>query len=220
MRSLLVVGLLVGLLVGPGYWVYCGKFSGSEVMEQRVYEWRREGVSIGTGSMSLSVGGKGQEKWNVPMSVKLDSTMNPVSFNASVKYYDPKSRRGVRRSSSYSYVLKNGDRTVWNNTSNHSLNRSSTSNSNGNNTTGSLVTDFSVLQTFEVEQDGEYVLDVSKVGGDVQRSVMEIDAIDVEVRRNVVLANMKIVIGGVVILVLSFIGLMIMGKKKNGVKEV
>lgn len=122
--------------------------------------------------------------------------MNPISINATIKYRDP--HRGLPRAKfklKYNIALKLNDQDIWNKY--YSISPKIRKGTNGGATTYKEV----VLDTFSVKESGKYSLNMKKM----LPSKTYVSYIDIDVRRNVIFANMKIMILGIIFIFLSLI---------------
>jgi hypothetical protein len=95
--------LLAGLLFGPGYYVYCRYFSGSEKYSILAFD-KDINNAAPYGKRLVS------EKWNTPLVFSLSPEMNHVGFFVT---YDSGTFSKGGRKAYYTVDLRLGDENVW-----------------------------------------------------------------------------------------------------------
>ena len=204
----LVSAFFVGLLLGPGYLLYCYFFSGDEVGQYPVFEKDITRISVGTMESTSS----GQTQWQTPITVHLSPEMNPIAINLTAKTVGSVSIASNLKRAGYTAELKLADELIW--TEGVGISPPDTSKKNKKKfAIGSKLTFSSTsqrLRTFSVTQAGDYVLDIKeKSNPNIVASMV------IKVRRNVTLPKMAFVIPGFVLCVGSMVGLFILSKKRG-----
>ncbi|MHC4665015.1 MAG: hypothetical protein ACYS9T_03530 [Planctomycetota bacterium] len=100
---ILLAMFLAGLLLGPGYYVYCRYLSGSEKYSLLAFD-KDINNAAPYGKRLVS------EKWNTPLVLSLSPEMNHVGFF--VTYNSGTFSKGGRKAY-YTVELKLGDENVW-----------------------------------------------------------------------------------------------------------
>lgn len=201
MKAIYVLMLLAGVVLAPGYFFYCSFFSGKSLAKQSVFS--QDVSRIGFGGLAIT--SKSDSKWNSPATFELSPEMNPISISAKIQYLKPKHIVGIRATNSYSGQLKLGVQDIWQ--SRFSLNVDDDDENDDGISVGGILKPVSVshIKTFSVEEGGAYDLHVESAS-DPDIAVADIE---IRVRRNVLIPNLKVVLGGVVSLVLSIVGLVV-----------
>lgn len=193
MKITSVILLVLGLILGPGYLFYSHFFSGSSIEKFTIFSQDSERFKSG----SLQASSPSKRKWNVPVILNLDPQMNPISIIATIKLQNPnRSLPPVKFYLKYKIVLKHNDLEIWNEY--YNVYPKPRKGSNGGGFTHKQI----VLNTFSVNEPGKYSLDMKQI----LPSKTHVSYIDIDVRKKVVFANMKIMILGIVFILLSLIG--------------
>ena len=190
MKTLIPILFIAGLLLGPGYYIYSKFFSGSPVGEYTVFSSDVKSLNLG-GVQSATAS---NQKWNTPLELDLSPEMNPVLIKASFGYMQS---TAVGKGQDYNVSLSRDGDEVW--TRDLSVRRSSTSSKSGR--TRLDTTETVEVMTFDVDEPGTYMLDVTPRGQDR----MTIAGIRIEVRKNVLSPQPVLYVPGVIVLVISLI---------------
>lgn len=187
--------------------VYAKFFSGKKLTEERVFDQSITSMKVGpvTGTT------KGDAKWNTPLSLTLDPKMNPIGINADVSYQKPNSRTTQR--ASYDAQLKLNDQVVW--SENFSVSAKRKKDDSGSISIGGNSTVVGV-KTFSVEEAGEYQLHIQPKGN----TRLNVEHIDIKVRKNVSSPNLGILIGGWIAFALSIVGFIFVGKLQRPARSL
>ncbi|MCK4850163.1 MAG: hypothetical protein KAT11_02370 [Phycisphaerae bacterium] len=205
--AILAIVFVVGLLIGPGYLVYCYFFSGAEVGKYPVFEKDITRISVG-GVESTS---SGQTQWQTPITMRLSPEMNPIAINLTAKTVGSIRVASRLERARYAAEFRSADELIW--TKDVWISPPDTSKKDRKKfTIGSKLTFSSTsqrLQTFSVTEAGDYVLDIKEESNpNIVASMM------IKVRRNVVSAKKAIVIPGFVLCVGSLLGLVFLSKRR------
>jgi hypothetical protein len=191
MKTLIPVLFIAGLLLGPGYYIYCKFFSGSSVGEYTILSHDVKSLDLGVVKSTTA----SNPKWNTPVELDLSPEMNPILIKASFGFMQSTS---VGKGQEYSVSLSRDGDEVW--TRDLSVRRSKAG------TTGSgrhhvETTKTVEIMTFEVDEPGTYSLDMTPQG----RDRMTIAGIKIDVRKNVLSPRPVLYVPGVIVLVLSLV---------------
>ena len=200
MKIISLILLVLGLILAPGYLFYAKFSSGSSIYEFPVFSQDAERFKTG----SLQAISPSNKKWNVPVILDLDPQMNPISIIAGIKYRNPHIKFSpVEYSLKYQIKLKHNDLEMWNETySTYPKNKKGTIG-------GGMIYRQIILNTFSVTESGKYAFDMKQMN----RSKTRVSYIDIDVRKNVIHANMKIMILGIILILLSSIGFFLSQRK-------
>lgn len=97
MKLIFTILLILGLLLGPGYFLYCNYFSGSLINQVNVFNQESEAY----------------KKWSIPVALNLEPTMNPVSIVAKIKYNNQHGISTGQHHKKYNVTLKYGALEQW-----------------------------------------------------------------------------------------------------------
>ena len=212
MKSFLITLLLLGIIIGPGYWLASKNFSGELIKEETVFSYPESFLLSAlkklSGKQAIDVS-KGD--WNLPVEIELTPEMNPVSILAQtiiLKTYTHNSDLAK-----FDLTLSYNGEQVWADTltqrqakkdkdADHSL-------------VDKLAPEFQDttfhVDTLDIQKAGTYVLDVSRVSKDQ----VLIESLTLEFRRNVHIPVMAVVYSGVAMIFLSIIGFNLLPKSKK-----
>jgi len=198
LKTILALLFLVGLVAAPGYYFYCTILSGKSVGERTVFTQEVSQVSFGGFTQSSNSGAN----WNSPAKFELSPEMNPISVIAKFKYLKPRHMVGLSESNNYLGRLSINDQEIW--SEDFALDVRRDKNSDSGVLANSLVlpTSIELIKTFTINESGSYDLSVKETG----KTEIAVADIEMSVRRNVLIPNMKIVIGGTVALLSSIVG--------------
>ena len=194
--------MVLGLIAGPGYFFYCSS-SGSPVEKVTVFSQDVNELKVGNATLRSET----HAKWNSPITLKLTPEMNPLSLNATVQYLQP-TTGGIKRAP-YRVAFKKEGETLWEKQFSASAQANKKKPIAVNNV---LLPQSSISITFfSVEAPGFYTLQIQQNG----KPNLAVSNLDLEIRRNVILPNMKIVLSGALFIILSIFGFIFSGKKKD-----
>lgn len=174
--------LLGGLIVGPGYYLYCTHLSGTLVGQFAVSGATASQWPVPDGT-TLKFGGAGAFK---PFSLDLDPGMNPVRFIWSVST----SSGSDLQYNQYRASLYHGGRRVMEEGVGVSHNRKDA---------GTQRT-WRSLGAFHVPQAGRYHFALEQVAA----PMIPVSGMEIEVRRNIMLPNLTVVYSALAVLVAGF----------------
>ncbi len=188
--------IIVGLVAGPGYLVYCLFISGNTIGEHVVFA---QDVSS---SKAMGVRGTSTKNasWNTPVNVHLSPEMNPLKIGATIRYLPP---TGVAiKSTQYVAELKNGIEPVWQEPFAVSVSRDKDKDKKNKIQLGSHLQSSTInIKAFSVTDEGDYDLYVSQKG---KREIV-VGQVKMNIRGNVIMPIMPIAVAGLVIFVLGLI---------------
>ena len=210
MKLISTILLLWGIIAAPGYYLYCSLFSGSSL--ERVTAFTQDVSSLGFGTMTIQSSGS-NAKWNSPITLELTPEMNPISVTAHIRYMKPVSGAiGVKKRTEYRAELTKGNQELWNERFSVSSKRENKDKKGISIGAAMLPKTTTPIKSFSIEKSGQYSLSI-KQKGDRDIAVANLD---VDLRRNVILPNMKIVISGGIALLLAIAGFTL--TRKNNVE--
>jgi len=172
--NLIVVMLLfmVGMFLGPLQGVYCVFFSGKSV-----------------GNVPITI--------SQPNKLSLSPEMNPIRFNAKVRYEDPAIITGSEERASFDCRLSQGAQTIWEDR------LSITEKDDEDDKKGFSIqfggrskTSTKAIRSFEVTESGEYEF----LATPTSRKDLKVHEVNLLVRRNVRQTNVPSFVAGVVLM--------------------
>ena len=189
--------MVAGLIVGPGYYLYCVFFSGQEVgkyqISERATTWRLPG------GIAMSIGVAGGYK---PFSVDLEPQMNPVRLNWRALVNDDgifgtKTIKENRYMASLyldqQQLLKEA---IY-------ITRRREAGEKGRVERRGEQDEWQSIGTLNVPRAGQYHF----VLEEISKPALRVSGFEIEVRRNVILPDMRIVWPGTALLVAAFLSL-------------
>lgn len=205
MKSILTILLLLGIIAGPGYFFYCSSFSGSSL--DRITVFTQDVSSLKLGNVSMQSSGS-NAKWNSPVILELTPEMNPISVNAKIRYMKPVS--GGMKRTGYRAEFTKDNQKVWEESFSVSAKKEAKRDQKTIRIGDAMLPKMTIpIQSFSIQEAGQYSLSI-KQKGDHDIAVANLD---VDLRRNVILPNMKIVISGGIALLLAITGFILTKKK-------
>ena len=102
-KTIAAVLIIIGLIAGPAYLVYCLFFSGNTIGEYVIFE---QNVSRAE-AMGVRLTSTKNTKWKIPVKVHLSPKMNPIRIAATIRYFPPTGT--MLKSTQYVAELKNGN---------------------------------------------------------------------------------------------------------------
>lgn len=204
MKSISLILLLAGLLTAPGYYFYCTMFSGSEIDEITVFSQDVSSISAGGFTFRQS----GNSQWNSPISLELSPEMNPIAVNAKARYLKPTS--GITKRTRFMAEVFQGSEKIWEDAFSVSSKKDDKKKSGVTLSEAQLPRTTIHLGAFTIPDAGTYTLDVHQNG----EKEIAVASLVLELRRNVTMPNMKVVLGGGIAIVLAIGGLIISSKRK------
>lgn len=203
-NKIAAVMIIVGLVAGPGYLVYCLFISGNTIGEHVVFNQdMSEPKALGVRVTSAK-----NASWNIPVNVHLSPEMNPIRIGATIRYLPP---TGVTiKSTQYVAELKNGIETVWQEPFAVSVSRDKDKKDKVK--IGSHLQSLTIsIKAFSVANEGDYELYVSQKG---EREIV-VGQVKVNIRENVIMPIMPIAAAGLVIFVLGIVTALVGNRPKT-----
>ena len=204
MKLISPILLLLGILAGPGYFLYCSVFSGSSL--DRITVFTQDVSSLKLGNVTLKSSGS-NAKWNSPATLELSPEMNPISMNAHIRYMKPSSG-GMKRTEYRVELIKN-KKTLWEEMFSVSASKEKKDKKTIHIGSAMLPKTTLLIKSFSIEESGQYQLRIKQKG----KSDIAVAQLDMVLRRNVIVPNMKIVIAGGIALLLAITGFILTRKK-------
>lgn len=205
MKGFALLLLLAGLIAAPGYYFYCTLASGSEIDEITVFSQEVSSISAGGFTFRQS----GNSKWNSPVPVELTPEMNPIAVNAKARYMKPTSGLN-RRTRFVASILKDTDK-IWEDGFSVSAQKPKKQKEGISIGEVGLPRTTIHLGSLTVADSGTYTLDVRQEG----EKDVAVASLKLQLRRNVLIPNMKVVMGGGAAIVISIIGFVGFKKKSH-----
>lgn len=205
MKAISAILLLVGIVLAPGYYFYCAAFSGAALEQITVFT--QDVSSLKLGNMTTQSSGS-NAKWNSPVTLELTPEMNPISVSAKIRYMKPASR-GMKRTR-YTAELTNDEGNLWEESFSVSAKRKKKDESTVNSSSAMLPSATTPIRSFSVEESGQYTLHVEQNG----EHDIAVAKLEMALRRNVIVPNLKIVMAGGIALVLAITGFVLTKKQK------
>ena len=199
MKIALSALLMLSILLGPGYYIYCNYFSGSSVRDITVFSQDAKNPDASNNYNNATV------------MLDLDKTMNPISIIASITYKNQASRSTGTNYLKYRVMLEHDNSEQWNKSIN--LVPKPRKKQNNSTTIGSNATtkNSKVINTFSVQESGEYSLNIKKL----DNSKTQVKTFELNVRKNVTSPNMAIVISGIIGFIISIVGFIFIQRLKK-----
>jgi hypothetical protein len=206
MKLISIILLLLGLIAGPGYFFYCSSFSGSSLDQISVFS--QDVSSLKLGNVTLQSSGS-NARWNSPVTIELTPEMNPISVNAKIQYMKPAS--GGMKRTGYRAELKKDEKKLWEETFTVSAKKEK-KDEKSISIGGAMLPKMTIpIKSFSIEESGQYTLSIQQKG----EHDIAVANLDVGLRRNVILPNMKIVISGGIALILAVLGFILTRKQQR-----
>ncbi len=203
MKIVVFIALIIGLILGPGYLIYCTAFSGSPVKSYMAYDH-----DINQGQLRPVK--RSEVKWNPSESFTLDPSMNPIKITAEMKYLPV--RVLTREKNDYNAKLINKGNVVWEKDFALVLRKGKKQENNAKKIMNVEIVKLKKknlnLKTFSIDQAGEYKLDFTLK----KNSKIAVSNIKVIIKRNVKIPQKGILIVGFALLVLGIVGGIVVGK--------
>jgi hypothetical protein len=196
MKSLSIVLLVAGLLLGPGYYVYGVFFSGSSGGAVTLFSQDIEKLNLG----SVQRFSTSNSKWTTPIKLTVNTDKNPVSLVLQVTYLRPLIITRQHRLK-YKATLKSNSRTVWNESL--SIKPGKRKKVDSSMFIASTPTGFyhTKLLTFEASEDEDYFFYLHRDGA----SKTKVKKITLDIRHNVIQPNQYVVSMGVILSMISVV---------------
>ncbi len=147
-------------------------------------------------------------KWNSPVTLELTPEMNPISVNAKIRYMKPVS--GGMKRTRYTAELTNNKKKLWEESFSVSAKREKKDESTSKISSAMLPKVTTSIKLFSIEESGQYTLNIEQKG----EHDIAVAKLDMALRRNVIVPNMKIVMAGGIALILAIIGFILTKNKK------
>ena len=206
MKLISTILLLLGIIAAPGYYFYCSSFSGSSL--DRITVFSQDVSSLKLGNVTMQSSGS-NAKWNSPVILELTPEMNPISVNAKIRYMKPVS--GGMKRTGYRAEFTKDDQKVWEESFSVSAKKEKKDQKTISIGDAMLPKMTIPIKSFSIQDSGRYSLSI-KQKGDHDIAVANLD---VDLRRNVIIPNMTIVICGGITLLLAVAGLILTNKRSN-----
>ena len=192
----LLLCLVAGLALGPGYFVYAGFFRGTVVTDS---EWALEGTATA---------GEDREAAMPPqvLTLRLDPDMNPLAAVAKLQALENLSRTQTR-ATEIELAFSRGGASLWTETASFTQPRVARDRDASLDPSAAVKRDaFRILvKCFEVEAAGDYTLTLA-FGA---RNELPVTAVGLELRRNAAAPDLGILIAGGVLLAVSLGGFLL-----------
>lgn len=196
--------LLLGIIAGPGYYFYCSLFSGSSL--DRITVFTQDVSSLKLGNMTLQSSGS-NARWNSPITLELTPEMNPISVHAKIQYMKPTS--GGIKKTRYRAELTKNEKKLWEETFSVSAKKEKKDQDTVSIGGAMLPKMTTPIKRFSIEESGQYTLRIEQTG----EHEIAVAKLDMALRRNVIVPNMKIVMAGGIALLLAITGFILTRKK-------
>ena len=134
--------------------------------------------------------------------------MNPISVNAKIRYMKPAS--GGMKRTRYTAELTKDEQKLWEESFSVSAKREKKDESTVKISSAMLPKVTTPIKSFSVEASGQYSLHIAQKG----EHDIAVAKLDMALRRNVIVPNMKIVMAGGIALILAIIGFILTKYKK------
>ena len=198
MKNIILLLLFVaGMVLSFGYFIYAVT-SGETVAQETVFRQDVVRTPTDTGKVFYAAS---ETQRNSPMLVSLSTDMNPIRINAICSH---SSGRPAGAEAHFRAQLNHKDQTSWTKGFVVSHDRSDI----GSHTNTSTIR----VKDFQITETGDYSLDVTAVPADGQ---LLISKLDIDVRRNVLIVDSRIVIAGVALLVVWLVSYGLTSKHNN-----
>lgn len=206
MKFISTILLLLGIIAGPGYFLYCAILSGSQL--DRVNVFSQDVNSVSVGSVTVQSSGANAH-WSTPVPLELTPEMNPMSVKAVVRYMPPAG--AARKRAGYRAALVKDGLSVWEKTFSVTAKKEKKEEGTVKIGAGPLPKVTVAVKTFSIEESGTYLLDVQREG----EHELAVAVLDMDIRRNVIIPNTVVVASGGGSLLLGMVGLIALGKKRK-----
>ena len=196
--------LLVGLALGPGYFVYAGYFSGAAVADsERALDGAGDGGS----------GAAAAEAAPHVLTLALEPGMNPVAAIIKLQALENVSSTATR-TTEVALTLTRGGTPIWTETASFTQPAVARDRDASLDPGAAVKRDAfrSLVKRFEVEAPGDYTFSLA-LGG---RRELQVTAFGLELRRNAVAPDLGVLIAGGVLLVVGLGGLLL-GRRRRRV---
>lgn len=215
MKYISILIFFFGLILGPGYAVYCSNYSGDLVKEIEVFD-QKVILNVNKNSRSaLSFSSDLQEEH----LINLDSSMNPLVLIGKFSYLESPPRVGLKkitnnfRVAKFIVSLHHEGEEVFSDNFGYRKHIKKKKDNQGKSTTGSDVNKLSFNQAFApliIDKSGVYNLNVK------QRELKEIRLtnLSIELRRNVVIPNKRMLIIGYILCGFGFLFILFSFRKE------
>ena len=206
MKPISAMLLLIGLVAGPGYYFYCTSFSGSPLEQVTVFS--QDASSLKLGDMTVQRSGS-NAKWNSPVTLELAPEMNPISVDAKIQYMKPAS--GGTKRTQYAAKLSGNGKTLWEKTFSVSAKMDQKDGNTVKIDKVMIPKLTTSIKRFSIEEPGSYTLDIEQKG----EHDLAVAKLDLDLRKNVIVPNMKVVMAGGISLLLAIAGFVLPKNKKD-----
>jgi len=201
-RKFLLVTLIIGICLGPGYNFYCKKnncreYGRYEVFSQKISTDKQDGKTVYK---------KANKKWNSPIYINLKPDMNPISFVAETQYFLPIEYTSYK--TGFLSRLSKDNSTIWQEGFSVIAERKNTDPENGiaiSMKSSNKNVGYSNLKTFNVESSGKYKL----LMVEDYHSELAISKINIIVKGNLLTPNKNIIKAGFLTMGTSLLFLLI-----------
>ena len=201
-----IIVLLLGLLIGPAYLIWCVLGSGESVGKFLVFEQDITAVNVRAGGGTTGFKQTDQAAWHTPVTVELSPDMNPIRITANASYPEPT----TRQTSEYELILSRGDQVVWQKPFSVSSSRDRDRDTGTISVGTSHTRSSQSIGVLSVAQPGTHTIDINP-----GKSDLDIANLEIAVRRNVQLADKRLYIPGIILAVVGVLGLLLTAPKKR-----
>ena len=198
---LLSLCLLLGLALGPGYFVYAGFFGGAVVAAS---ERHLDGAGEGGGADAAEAGPH-------VLTLALEPKMNPVAAIVKLQALENVSSTAAR-TTEVALTLSRGGTPLWTETASFTQPAVARDRDASLDPGAAVKRDAfrSLVKRFEVEAPGDYTFNLA-LGG---RRELQVTALGLELRRNAVAPDLGVLVAGGVLLVVGLGGLLL-GRRRR-----
>ena len=197
LKKATLICLLLGIVLGPAYYIAVTQFSGEEVLDTTIYSRDLQLSDLGR---RTSI--KGEGEWEPPVAVSLNPGDSPYRLLAEASTV---ATSRFTRHTTFTFVLEKGGKKVWEELVDFRGKRKKQR--------PKFTSQHQTIKTFTVQESGTYILNAGfSPEHDAKLPVRELQ---VELRSGVQDPQKIIYIPGIIFLVTSFILMVILAKKKE-----
>jgi len=201
LKKATLICFLLGIILGPAYYIAVTQFSGEEVLDTTIYS--RE-LQLSDLSRRTSI--KGEGEWQTPVAVSLSPGDSPYRLLAEAS---TAATSRFTRHTIFTVVLEKGGKKIWEEPVDFRAKRKKQR--------PKFSSQHQTIKTFSVPEAGTYIINAGfSPDHDAELPVRELQ---IELRSGVKTPQKAIYVPGIGLLVISFIGLIILAKKKDGKTE-
>lgn len=197
LKKAMLICFLLGLILGPAYYILVTQFSGEEVLDTTIFT---RDLQLSDLSRRPSI--KGEGEWEPPIAVSLNPGDSPYRLLAEATTV---ATSRFRRHTIFSFALKKDGEKMWEELVDFRAERK--------NQRPKFSSQHQTIKTFSVPEPGTYLISAGfSPEHDAELPVRELQ---VELRSRVKEPQKVIFIPGMAFLAISFILLVILAKKKE-----